>query len=469
MLEIIRYNEDEYEFPCLIVLGCFDAVHTGHAELLKKAKLQAKINGLDLGVMLFSEGKGGRQVFTFEEKLAVLEQYNVKFVLRINYDEGFKKTKPLDFLHCIEDKINVKAYMSGKDFRFGEGAKGKSSTLKNYAEDEENGVWYMPVKDVMCGADKISTTLVKKCLEEGDVTRAEELLGRYFSVKGTVVQGVGRGGQQLGFPTLNINYPENKFEVKYGVYSVKCTLGDKTYYGLANYGARPTFGEESPLLEVYLDGFDGDLYGSTVCVEFVAYIRDIRTFSDGEALKAQLESDLAFIKTESTVAVEKNNIETEKAVFEELAVAAEPESEQTAENIGDTETGIQSCEVSAEPAMEAEEETSALQETETSFEITESLQDEERTENLAEEGGDYDGFYDDYEGDIDEEFSCVSETLVEAAAETDETPESEENRDEAAFNAEETDGATLTEIVEEEEPKESDTVSADNAEGENGD
>ena len=74
MLEIIRYNEDEYEFPCLIVLGCFDAVHTGHAELLKKAKLQAKINGLDLGVMLFSEGKGGRQVFTFEEKLAVLEQ-----------------------------------------------------------------------------------------------------------------------------------------------------------------------------------------------------------------------------------------------------------------------------------------------------------------------------------------------------------------------------------------------------------
>ena len=66
MLEIIKYNEDEYSFPCLLVLGCFDSIHIGHAELLKKAKLQAKINGLDLGVMMFVNGKGGRQVYTFE-------------------------------------------------------------------------------------------------------------------------------------------------------------------------------------------------------------------------------------------------------------------------------------------------------------------------------------------------------------------------------------------------------------------
>ena len=67
MLEIIKYNEDEYTFPSLLVLGCFDAIHTGHAELLKQAKLQAKINGLDLGVMMFTGGKGGRQVCNFEE------------------------------------------------------------------------------------------------------------------------------------------------------------------------------------------------------------------------------------------------------------------------------------------------------------------------------------------------------------------------------------------------------------------
>ena len=148
MLNIVNYNKDEYDFPALIVLGCFDAIHIGHQELLKKAKLQAKINGLDLGVMMFAEGKGGRQVFTFEERLAMLAPYNVKFALRIDYTEDFKKTTAQQFLSNIEEHINIKGYMSGKDFRFGAGAKGKSSTLKNFAEDEDNGVWYMSVKDV---------------------------------------------------------------------------------------------------------------------------------------------------------------------------------------------------------------------------------------------------------------------------------------------------------------------------------
>ena len=98
MLEIVNYNRDEYDFPALVVLGCFDAIHVGHAELLKKAALQAKINGLDLGVMMFAEGKGGRQVFTFEERLAMLEAYKAKFVLKIDYTEDFKNTSAADFL-----------------------------------------------------------------------------------------------------------------------------------------------------------------------------------------------------------------------------------------------------------------------------------------------------------------------------------------------------------------------------------
>ena len=176
MLEIVRFGEDEYDFPCLLVLGCFDGLHVGHAELLKKAKLQAKINGLDLGVMMFSEGKGGKQLYSFEERIAFLEQYNVKFVLKIDFNEDFKKIKPLEFLEQLEDKLNLKAYMSGKDFKFGQGKKGKSSTLKSYADDEENSVWYMSVKEVTCGEEKVSTTRIKELLDAGDVRRAGELL-----------------------------------------------------------------------------------------------------------------------------------------------------------------------------------------------------------------------------------------------------------------------------------------------------
>lgn len=292
MLEIIKYNEDEYTFPCLLVLGCFDSIHIGHAELLKKAKLQAKINGLDLGVMMFVNGKGGRQVYTFEERLKFLEQYNVKFVLAVDFDDEFKKTSAADFLSILEQKLNVKAYMSGRDFRFGEGAKGKSSTLKAYAEDEENGVWYMQVKDIVYVGEKVSTSEIKSLIEEGNLVKAGAFLGRNYSVTGFVIEGANRGKKVVGFPTVNLKYPVDKVEVKKGVYKVKCLVGEEEFIGIANYGPRPTFNEQSSVLEAYMDGFIGTLYGRSVTIEFIEYIRDTQKFETVEELKTQLKLDL---------------------------------------------------------------------------------------------------------------------------------------------------------------------------------
>lgn len=300
MLNIINYGEDEYNFPCLLVLGCFDALHIGHDELLKKAKLQAKINGLDLGVMMFTDGKGGKQVYSFEERVSLLEQYNVKFVLKIDFTDEFKKTKPLDFIANLEDKLNVKAYMSGKDFRFGEKASGKSSTLKKYADDEDNAVWYIPVKDVMYGDQKVSTTWIKELIENGRVKKVKKLLGRRFSVSGEVVSGAARGEKLLGYPTINIVYPENKVSIKQGVYSVECTVDGEVYQGIANYGDRPTFDDKNVFLEVYLKGFSGECYGKTVKVEFARFLREIRKFPSAEELKAQLDEDLSEICGEET-------------------------------------------------------------------------------------------------------------------------------------------------------------------------
>lgn len=291
MLEIIKYNEDEYTFPCLLVLGCFDAVHIGHAELLKKAKLQAKINGLDLGVMMFVGGKGGRQVYTFEERQKLVEQYNVKFILAVDYDEEFKATSPELFLANLEQKLNVKAYMSGRDFRFGQDAKGKSATLKAYAEDEENGVWYMQVKDLTYVGEKVSTTLIKNCIENGNLVKAGALLGRNYSVTGFVIEGANRG-KKLGFPTVNLKYPVEKVEVKKGVYKVNCLVGEEKFVGIANYGPRPTFNEPSNVLEAYIDGFIGTLYGRSVTIEFVEYIRETQKFESQEQLISQLKLDL---------------------------------------------------------------------------------------------------------------------------------------------------------------------------------
>lgn len=331
MLEIVNYGKDEYHFPCLVVLGCFDGLHVGHAELLKKAKLQAKINGLDLGVMMFSEGKGGRQVFTFEEKLEMLQAYNVKFILKIDYTPEFKKTKPLDFLQTLEEQLNLKAYMSGKDFRFGEGAKGKSSTLKNYAEDEENGVWYMSVKDVTVGDEKVSTTKVKQLIEQGDMTAVSQLLGKNYFVCGEVVRGADRGGKVLGIPTMNVVYPPDKEEVKEGVYAVQCTVNGNIYGGVANFGVRPTFDDGEKFLEVYLVGFEGENYGENIKVEFLNYIREIKKFDSAEELREQILKDLQDLNAawqEQPAAAEQPAKVGEQPV--ETAAAAEPYMEEAA-------------------------------------------------------------------------------------------------------------------------------------------
>lgn len=388
MLNIIEYGKDGYEFPALVVLGCFDAIHAGHRELLKKAKLQAKINGLDLGVMMFKEGKSGKLVYSFEERCAILEQFNVKFVLAVDFNDEFKAVAPLDFLREVEEKINVKAYMSGKDFRFGAQAKGKSSTLKNYAEDEENGVWYMPVKDVDLNGEKISTTLIKTCLDKGNVAKANQLLGAEFSVSGKVVKGEGRGTSVVGFPTVNIVYPDWKHLLKHGVYSVKCLVGDAVYQGIANFGNCPTFADERVALEVYLEGFSGDLYGQILTVSFIDYIRDIEEFGSAEELSGQLQNDLLTVSDELAVAEpEPVAVEEEVAVI----VAVQPEKtavKETAEEIP-TEAAVETGdEITAETAEQPEKEVVKAFEEEVVDEIIDEVAEEmtePSVEDLADE------------------------------------------------------------------------------------
>ena len=392
MLEIIEYGKDEYAFPSLVVLGCFDAIHAGHRELFKKAKLQAKINGLDLGVMMFRDGKGGKQVYSFEERVAMLSSYNVKFVLVIDYTHEFKQISPIDFLHAIEDKVNVKAYMSGKDFRFGKGAKGKSSTLKNYAEDEDNGVWYMPVKDVAYEGEKISTTLIKSCLAEGNVAKAAAMLGEKFYVEGQVIEGAHRGADILGFPTINIAYPDWKYPVKHGVYKVQVAAEDQVYSGIANFGSRPTFDDDKELLEVYIKDFDGDLYGKNVKVSFVGYMRSIRKFADPAELAAQLEQDKAALSLTDEQFNALYPLEEGQPAIEEVATAQlEEECTPPAEVFEgapvqqpEVQTVSEPAEIEAAIAQPAEE--TEVSDVEISQEVpAEGVSEEVKEEPLAEE------------------------------------------------------------------------------------
>lgn len=411
MLEIVNYNKDEYNFPALLVLGCFDAIHIGHAELLKKAKLQAKINGLDLGVMMFAEGKGGRQVFTFDERLEMLADYKTKFVLKIDYTDDFKKTVAADFLKNLEEHINIKGYMSGKDFRFGAGAKGKSSTLKNYADDEDNAVWYMSVKDVVSEGEKVSTTLIKQYIEEGKIQKAESLLGRKYFVSGEVCEGHGRG-KDIGFPTANIIYPDNKVLVAPGVYGVEAEIDGTVYKGVANCGPRPTFGEDAFVMEVYFEGLNADLYGKTVTVKFLNYIRGVKKFESAEALAQQIAHDVTCIGAPDSAFEE---VCAEACAEEAETEVAEAPAEKSEAAPVVAEQPAVAEEVKAEPApveetkAEVVETVEAVVDPEGEIAVTEEPEGETAVEKLVEEV---------FEGEVKEEPAEVEAPAEEPAAET---------------------------------------------------
>ncbi|MDE5667843.1 MAG: hypothetical protein K2I29_06350, partial [Clostridia bacterium] len=180
----------------------------------------------------------------------------------------------------------------------------------------------MPVKDLIIEEEKVSTSHIKVLLDEGNVKKAAELLGRNFAVCGTVIHGADRGAKVVGYPTMNVTYPENKHEVKQGVYTVKCGVGEKCYYGIANYGSRPTFDEEAPILEVYLDGLEGEQYDEIITVEFLDRIRDIQKFDSAEELTAQLDKDLLLAKEAAALAAAA--AETEPAPAAPVAHTAEP-------------------------------------------------------------------------------------------------------------------------------------------------
>ncbi|MDE5766520.1 MAG: hypothetical protein K2I17_05080, partial [Clostridia bacterium] len=345
----------------------------------------------------------------------------------IDYDEEFKKTAPLDFLKAVEDKINVKAYMSGKDFRFGAQAKGKSSTLKNYAEDDENGVWYMPIKDVELDGEKISTTLIKSCLDEGNVAKANQLLGSEFTLTGEVVKGAGRGTSVVGFPTVNIEYPEWKHPLKHGVYSVKCLIGETDYQGVANFGTCPTFGDDRVALEVYFEGFNGDLYGQVLTVRFIDFVREIEEFASADELSGQIKSDLNTVNEE--VEVSEPTAQEEQPVEEVVAAeVAEPVVEEVvAEEVAEP---VETVEEAVEQVETAEEEQPVEEPAEEAVEQVETVEEEQPVEQPAEE--------------VIEEIETVEEIVEESAEEVTEQVV-EEVVEEAA--AEET--TESVEIVEE--------------------
>lgn len=294
MLKLIDYGKENYPEESVFLLGYFDAVHVGHRALIASALSLAKGSGKKVGIMTFYDAKNGAQVYVFEERLQLFEKLGIDFVCAANFNENFKNTEGKEFLDTLVRSLNVKAFVCGEDFTYGKGAGCGVSDLKNYCALRNIDVQVLPLVSA-CG-EKAAASFAKRLLDEGDLSELEKLLGGKYFIFGNVETEGRHIGRKLGFPTANIHLSPQKYPIKTGVYAVSVVADGKLYRGIANYGTRPTFGDQRVIAEVYIDGYSGDLYGKEITVFFDFRIRDIKKFASAEALKRQLIEDLEKIR-----------------------------------------------------------------------------------------------------------------------------------------------------------------------------
>ncbi len=284
---------------CALVLGNFDGVHRGHQALITELKRQnaARDKKLLMGAFCFTEppsqvlGHAVPQLVTNEEKLELLREQGLHFAVLYDFIE-IKDLCPMDFVKDILiGTLHCKLAVCGFNYSFGKKGAGKAQDLQNWLGTQP-GCQVCVVPAVTDGRHTVSSTVIRSMLEKGHPEDATRLLGRPFSISGVVVEGK-QMGQEMGFPTANIPFPKGSLVPAHGVYAVTVRVGKKTYFGISNVGHRPTFDDgESVNCETHLFDFQGDLYGKTIRVCFLHFLRTERAFSSADALRAQIERDI---------------------------------------------------------------------------------------------------------------------------------------------------------------------------------
>jgi len=295
---------DEIQIPeeTVAALGNFDGLHIGHQELIRRAVRSAKIAGLKSAVFTFSNHPknviGGRlvirNILSWEDKVALIKSFGVDYLVSIPFDRHMLKMEPEDFIEQIlMGKLNMREAYCGFNFRFGHMARGNPELLMKVGLQENFGIHVLePIK---IDGTIVSSSLMRELISQGRVAECEKFLGRYYSIKGTVVTG-NKIGRTIGFPTSNIILDEGMVTPANGVYVTYCIYNNVRYKGVTNVGIKPTIGDNKHTIETHIFDFNYDIYGKDIRVEFLMKLRDEMKFASVDELAAQIAKDSAMAK-----------------------------------------------------------------------------------------------------------------------------------------------------------------------------
>ena len=311
MLKIYKnFNLSKIHKKSILLIGNFDGLHLGHQKLFKLAEKYSKKHKVKFGVltfdplpvMFFNKKLTNYRITSNLQKNLLFEKAGVDFVIVSRFNKSFSKISADNFIKkIIVKKINPNFIFVSNNFKYGFRRSGNVAKLIS----KENIYNYKIIKPSPLKKRKkiISSTLIRKLLQKGELKNANKLLGRNWSIIGVVQKGR-RIGKKLGVPTCNIDI-KNYVIAKPGVYSVRVKVNNsnKIFKGIANLGYRPTFGEKKILLEVNLFNFSGNLYNKSLNVSFYSFIRSEKKFNDHQDLIKQIEKDLKQAKFD----LKKNN------------------------------------------------------------------------------------------------------------------------------------------------------------------
>ena len=283
----------------VLSLGGFDGIHLGHQALISRLSLEAKKKKIPSCLCLFDplpfqvlkRQNSFKRLFTIEETKELLQPFDLDFFCIIPFDYQFSKLKPREFVRSfLIQQFDPVQIVAGYDFSFAYQKEGDFSVLKDLAD--QFGFSAEQVEAYLHEGEPVSSSRIRKCLSLAQMKELKTLLGRPFSIQGTVVRGEARG-RQLGFPTANLQVKHKELP-PFGVYGGRAKVADLWHKAVINLGQRPTFdpGNKRCLIEVHIISSELDLYDQNLKVELDFFIRKEQAFSEISKLKMAIKQDV---------------------------------------------------------------------------------------------------------------------------------------------------------------------------------
>lgn len=296
----IKPGEQLHIDKTCVALGFFDGMHIGHLELLKEVEVVAKKTGYKKALMTFDRHPKSylmerefQYLMSLEDKIEYLQAYGFEYMFVICFTQQIASLSPQEFVDDYLIQQNIKHVVCGFDYHFGCFGKGDVALLRQLGEGRFQ---VSEISKKQMDHLKVSSSYIREVLMMGNVEKVNLLLKREYKITGQVIYGRQIGKTQLGFATANVDYQRYVLPRR-GVYGAKVLVAGKIYYGMANIGYNPTFGDlTKPSLEVHIFDFDENIYGQVISVYFTYHVRDERKFASKEDLILQLQKDQEDIK-----------------------------------------------------------------------------------------------------------------------------------------------------------------------------